>query len=435
MASIANDPGGRRRILFVATDGSRKTIRLGKVSQRGAESIKARVEQLLEASALQQAMPQDLARWVAELPADLARKLAAVGLIANPETKPAVTLGPFIDAYIAQRADVKPTTAVVLRQARRWLTRFLGEDKPLDSITSTDGDAFRAYLISEQKQSRSTVNKWVRYGRHFLEVAKRRKLLAENPFSHLKGAVTGDPNRRVFIPAADVARVIEHCPDPQWKLLIALARFGGLRIPSEALALTWRDVDIEKGRFIVRATKTEHHKDGGIRVVPIFPELLPHFRAVFDAVPEGSTHVITRYRNTAANLRTQLVRYITAAGLTPWQKPWQNMRASRATELADTYPSHVCAAWLGHTEAVADAFYRQVTESHFERARMGGELVGDKAAQKAAQQAHAGGCKDAQAAQPAHEKTPVLQGFAAPCDMVHKCSLGGRGLEPLTSTV
>jgi len=47
MASIAKDKNGCRRILFVAPDGRRPTIRLGKVSQRAAEGVKDRVEQLL----------------------------------------------------------------------------------------------------------------------------------------------------------------------------------------------------------------------------------------------------------------------------------------------------------------------------------------------------------------------------------------------------
>ena len=109
----------------------------------------------------------------------------------------------------------------------------------------------------------------------------------------------------------------------------------------------------------------------------MFPELAEHFQRVFDEAEPGAVHVITRYRDPAANLRTQLCRYITAAGLTPWLKPWQNMRASRATELADEYPSQVSAAWLGHAEKIADAFYRQVTEDHFARA-----------AQNTAQKAH-----------------------------------------------
>ncbi len=36
MASIGNDAGGCKRILFYAEDGSRKTIRLGKLSKGDA---------------------------------------------------------------------------------------------------------------------------------------------------------------------------------------------------------------------------------------------------------------------------------------------------------------------------------------------------------------------------------------------------------------
>ena len=56
------------------------------------------------------------------------------------------------------------------------------------------------------------------------------------------------------------------------------------------------------------------------------------------------------------------------AGVALWEKPFQNMRASCSTDLADKYPSKVCAEWLGHTEQVADKHYRQVTEAHFQSA-------------------------------------------------------------------
>ncbi len=48
MASIARDKNGCRRNQFVAAGGKRLVIRLGKVSQRTAESTKYRVEQLVE---------------------------------------------------------------------------------------------------------------------------------------------------------------------------------------------------------------------------------------------------------------------------------------------------------------------------------------------------------------------------------------------------
>ena len=75
MASVANDPGGLRRILFVDAKGDRKAIRLGKVSQRTAEAVKFRVEQLLEAKLTNHAVHADTARWVAELQPAMADKL------------------------------------------------------------------------------------------------------------------------------------------------------------------------------------------------------------------------------------------------------------------------------------------------------------------------------------------------------------------------
>lgn len=76
-------------------------------------------------------------------------------------------------------------------------------------------------------------------------------MIETNPFGHISEAVKGVPTRRQFIAAEDVAKVVQEAADPQWKLLIALARWGGLRIPSEALALTWRDVDFESRRLII----------------------------------------------------------------------------------------------------------------------------------------------------------------------------------------
>ena len=105
--------------------------------------------------------------------------------------------------------------------------------------------------------------------------------------------------------------------------------------------------------------------------MPLFPELRPYlekaneeFLEDFDPKAKRFSEqpVITRYRSSNSNLRTQLNRIIKAAGL------FQNLRASRATELAAEHPGHVAAAWLGHSNTVADKHYRQVTDADFERA-------------------------------------------------------------------
>ena len=94
-------------------------------------------------------------------------------------------------------------------------------------------------------------------------------------------------------------------------LLLALARYGGLRTPSEPLALEWNDVNWERDRFRVVAPKTEH-QDGGERWVPLFPELRPFLEEAFEWAAPGTIHVVTRWRDAELNLRTGLLR--TSAG-------------------------------------------------------------------------------------------------------------------------
>ena len=56
------------------------------------------------------------------------------------------------------------------------------------------------------------------------------------------------------------------------------------------------------------------------------------------------------------------------AGVSSWPKLFQNLRASRATELAAEYPGHEAAEWLGHSTAIAQKHYWQVTDANFARA-------------------------------------------------------------------
>ena len=45
-------------------------------------------------------------------------------------------------------------------------------------------------------------------------------------------------------------------------------------------------------------------------MIPLFPEIQPHLLEVFEASDEREEYVITRYRSSNANLRTQLSRII-----------------------------------------------------------------------------------------------------------------------------
>ena len=174
----------------------------------------------------------------------------------------------------------------------------------------------------------------------------------------------------------------------------------------------------------VQSPKTEHHPGGESRIIPLFPELRPHLEAVWEQAEPGTVYVITRYRDCNANLRTQLQRIIKRAGLKPWPKLFQNLRSTRETELAESFPLHVVCDWIGNSQRVAAKHYLQTTDAHFE-----------KAVQNPVQQTAASPRTTQKPDTAAHKKTPVLQGFATSCDTVYKCPVEAKGLEPSTSAL
>ncbi|MGA2233512.1 MAG: tyrosine-type recombinase/integrase, partial [Tepidisphaeraceae bacterium] len=363
MASIGNDAGGRKRILFVAGDGTRKTIRLGKLSQRQAEAFKVRVEALI-GQAITGAVDDETSRWVAERDDETHERLAAVGLVKPRENVGAAKLGAFIDQYIAGRNDIKPNTLIGLGQARRNLIEFFKADRTLASITEGDADEYRLHLLGKGLAI-NTARRLLGRAKQLFRFACRKHLIRDNPFAGIESNVRSNPARQFFITRADAAKVTAACPDAEWKLIFALARYGGLRTPSETLTLKWADVDFDKGRIRVPSPKTEHIEGRASRMIPMFPELRAPMLEVFTAAEPGTEYVITRYRRQNQNLRTHFERIIKWAGLTPWPKLFHNLRASRQTELAETYPAHVVCAWLGNTQAVALAHYLQITDEHF----------------------------------------------------------------------
>ena len=219
---------------------------------------------------------------------------------------------------------------------------------------------------------------------------------------------------------------------------MALSRFGGLRCPSEVLSLRWQDIDWDAGRIIVQSPKMEHHPGKASRVIPLFPELRPILAESFDLAPEGAEYVVdARFRKAArgpagwlnANLRTTFEKIVRRAGLQAWPRLFQNLRASRETELVEAYPVQVVASWLGNSPSVAMRHYLMTTDEHFESALKGDAQV----AQNAAQQAHARSGSTSQSRQPAQEKTPVLPGYAGGCDSTRPAEVAGTGFEPATS--
>ena len=431
MASIANDPSGRRRILFVGPDQKRKTIRLGKTDRKSAESICRHVEALLAAKIGGQSMPRDTATWLTGVGATLRDKLAAVGLV---EASKRAILGEFLENFVLNRPDVKPATLKVWQQPCRNLIEYFGEDKPLQSITTGECDQFKAWLLT-QELAATTVAKRLCFARGFLHVARRHKLIEENPFSEVKIPTANVSGRQRFIDRDTVDRLLA-VANPTWRTIIALSRFGGLRCPSEVLSLEWRHVDWERDRLIVPSPKTDRYADKASRTIPLFADLRPFLEEAFELAEPSQTHVIggdhlakanspTGWLN--CNLRTTFGRLVKRAGLESWPRLFHNLRSSRETELLEEFPVHVVAQWLGHDAKVCLKHYAQTTESHFERAARGAES-GTREAQNPAQQNPAPSCRELKQPTENEERNTVS---ASPCIVSRTIAQSSSGAEEI----
>jgi len=182
MASITREPNGRRTVQFVGADRKRRSIRLGKVTQRLADAVRVKVESLVSSMITGHAPDDETSRWVAGLDHVMSGKLAAVGLMPKRSSD---VLEMFIDDYIEMRSDVKPRTRINLKQTKCWLVKYFKADKRLRDITEGDAEAWGLWM-AEQGSAENTIRRNCGRARQLFKYAIKKKIIACNPFCDLK---------------------------------------------------------------------------------------------------------------------------------------------------------------------------------------------------------------------------------------------------------
>ncbi|MBN2023784.1 MAG: site-specific integrase [Pirellulales bacterium] len=365
MASLISRPGGHFWIQFCDPNGKRPTIRLGKTTRSEAAEFKLRVERILDAKRLVRPVDPVTAKWIDQLTSRMRARLAAAGL-ADP--RPIVgTLKELVAAFEASR-DVEPSTLRHIKQAGASLIAFFGEGKDVAQITEDDAARFRAWLRKRGRagdkpgsMAPATVSRRVGRVRQAFKYAVDRGWLARNPFR--RETRQNEANRdRDFLVTLDLFTAIAgKVACRQFRGILALARFGGLRCPSEILPLTWGQVDWERRLIVVEAPKTKRYAGRGRRTVPLFPEIHKALAELYQATPEGESLLFPRYAGlTGTGLTKHLKTACRRAGVTLWAKPWQNMRSTRESELLAVFPIPCVTAWLGHSPTVALRHYAQI---------------------------------------------------------------------------
>ena len=436
MASIGWE-GKRARILFRDEKGKQKTIRLGECPKSDANTARVAVGHLVIAKRHGSVPHPDAVRWLGGIDDVLYARVVAHGLCQPREGAAVVTLANLLDRLDAT-VSVKPTTQYKYRQVADSLRAFLGADAPLASITPAHADNWRKSIAEAKADpddkdapakalARATVAKRVVIAKGVFLKAVRWRLIPTSPFADLRAGSQSNPDRAFYVSVETIRAVLAACPDDQWRAIVALSRFAGLRCPSEVVALRWGDVNWERGRLTVRSAKTAGHEGHAVRVVPIAPELRPILQDLFDGAEPGTEAVVPRLRDAGINLRTQFERIVAKASVTPWPRLFHNLRASCATDWVERFPAHVVAGWLGHSPMIAAQHYLQTRDAHFDLAAG----IGEAAANPATHTRPSGPTATQPKGQDPQNQA-VLVGCGAGCDPVEYAKVPPEGLEPST---
>jgi integrase len=283
---------------------------------------------------------------------------------------------------------------------------------------------------------RATVAKRVRVARSIFARAVDWEYIDRNPFAKVKIGSQRNPDRLAYVPPDVVAKVLDACPSQRWRVLVALARFAGLRVPSEIVPLTWGRVDWDRRLLTVKSPKTAGHEGHEVRTVPIAPELfavLLDLREVTGDV-SADTPLVPNVGRGDMNLRTTLLKIIDRAGVKAWPRLFQNLRASCEMDWVETVPAHTAADWLGHSPTIAARHYLKVRDRHFSAVTgvdaTDGAPDGARTARQTTQQATATKRKETnKRAQTLSESDAIRFGALARKPLQNK-QMGAEGFEP-----
>jgi integrase len=446
MASIGWE-GDRAKLNFRDEAGKQKSLRLGRCSERAASIALEGFEWVLQANRLGSTLHADGVRWLERLDDCLHARVVRLGLCEPRKSAAVVTVSELLQRFDAAAA-VKDSTRAAYKQTTDSLRAHLGERTALASIGPADADRWRKAIAepvevvaadgtkTTKRLALATVAKRVFVARAIFKRAVRWGLIASNPFADVRAGSQANPDRAFYVTPASIRAILEACPDDEWRAIVALARFGGLRCPSEIIALRWGDVNWERGRMMVRSVKTEGHEGHAVRVVPIAPELRPILQTLFDRAEVGAEAVVPRLRDPSMNLRTMFRKIIARAGEKPWPRLFHNLRASCATDWVERFPNHVVAGWLGHSPLIAAAHYLQTRDAHFElAAAVGtpGEAASNPPTQpptNAATQAQPQNDPHDQDGAQSPENKGFLVGCGVGCDDTQNEAMGEEGFEP-----
>ena len=309
---------------------------------------------------------------------DLKKKLQKAGLIFAPKKTTLVGLWDMFEEH-AEKKGHKDSTIKQYKSARKWFFKYFEEERRFETVTEKDAEEFQAWLERQKNKygnpiSLRSVAGYLKTVKAVFNLARKDRLIDRSPFENIEKGNFANPSRQFEVSASIMPDILNACPTQGWRVLFALWRFGGLR-KMEPLLLKWEDILWDVNKIRVHSPKTERYEGHAERFCPLFPEIRQELTDLWELTETGAVYVFPddiRNRSETA-IYNAVTRIIKRAGFTPWTRLFNNMRATRDSELKRAgFSSDQRAAWLGHSEKISRDHYQMskvlVDKSDYDRA-------------------------------------------------------------------
>jgi len=374
MATLQVRRNGTYEIQFWDEYRRRRTITLSgrKYTERTARILQDAVRVLIYEKVNDVAVPHRKTReWIESAPLEIREKLARFNLC-QVSSRHAVTelWSMFLDEYGFNAESTRKTYV----HARERFFMFFKPNEMIDRLTKDQMEEWKAFLLATGKYGQPTIAGTIRKAKTVFNWAKKQKWIIVSPLAGVSEGNFRNPSRNREVTMVEYHRLLDACPCQEWRVIITLARVGGLR-PCEIMVLRWSDIGIGEngGRFRVFSPKLNPHEHLREREVPLFAKVLEELDKLrLTLGSEGQEYIINRYSNREmVNLVQPFTMIAIRAGIGQIVRPFDNMRASRATEVERDYGAKAESVWLGHSIEEAKKSYLMVTEEVYAAAAAG----------------------------------------------------------------
>ena len=364
MASLRLRENGIWEIQFRDKNKRMRTITLSsKYKERTAQRLQDAVKVLVSKKINDDPTPHKPTQvWVEDASPEIREKLAKFGLWTLPSKH---TTQELWDTYLHKQRDKYHKTLKTYIYAKDRFFKFFQPDELIAELTQDKMLEWKQFLL-DNGYGEPTVAGTISKAKAVFNWAVRSGMIEKSPLSGVGRGSYRNPKKDRFITIDEYKQLLEACMCQEWRVIITLARIGGLH-PCEILNLRWSDIYWEKDRFQVFNSKLAQYEGKYRRVTPIFKKIAIELEKL-RAIPgnENQEYVINRYPNREEiNLVTQFNRIAMKAGLGRISRPFDNMRATRATEVHNKWGAKKESLWIGHSVKEALDSYLMVTDDDY----------------------------------------------------------------------